>query len=103
MTVTLKWIREAGLWMGVKLQESVLNVVLIGPVELGLEQLQRWLLALKHKRVFSTLIKLATLTSLVSFCQAPPPLTMPNYIRPFPVTMTASPLFFLVVLVFFFL
>lgn len=100
MTVTLKWIREAAPWVGVKLQESVLNVVLIRPVELGLEQLQRWLLALKCKRVFSTLIKLATLTSLVSFYQAPPPLTTPNYIRHFPVTMTASPLFFLVVVLF---
>ncbi len=45
MTVTLRWIREAALLVGVKLKESVLNVVLIGPVQLGLEQLQRWLLA----------------------------------------------------------
>lgn len=100
MTVTLRWIREAALWVGVKLKESVLNVVLSGPMELGLEQLLHWLLARKHKRVFSTLIKLATLTSLVSFYQVPPPLTTPNYIRLFPVTMAASPLFFLVVLVF---
>lgn len=44
-----------------------------------------------------------TLTSLVSFYQAPPILTTPNNISHFPFTMATSPLFFLVVLPIFFL
>jgi len=90
---TMKWIREAALWVCVKLQESALNTVLIWPGQLGLEQLQRCLLALKCKCVFSALLKFATLTSLVSFFQASPPLITPNYIRPFTVTIANSPLF----------
>jgi len=89
----MKWIREAALWVCVKLQESALNTVLIWPGQLGLEQLQRCLLALKCKCVFSALLKFATLTSLVSFFQASPPLITPNYIRPFTVTIANSPLF----------